>query len=147
MSRDEHVDPRLKLAILLFKMRCSSGGCLVLDLKLGDLVSKVSYCVFKLRLSHCRRRLDCRRGAAVVLESLVQGQESRLKFCHANRSDRSGREILDHPQLFLAKSPVVEHADQADSAGRTSQRIKRVRIGIVTGSAALETEERVARVF
>src|SRR5437870_4705377 len=123
MSRDEHIDTRLKLTILLFETRCRSGGCLVFDLKLRDLVGEVSYRIFELALSLSRRILHYWRRAAIVFESLVQGHEPSLKFGYANRSDSSRREILDHPQFVLAKSPVIKHPDQPDGAGRAFQRI------------------------
>jgi hypothetical protein len=146
MSRYEHVDPRLELAILFSELHCGFGGCLVFDLKLSDLVSEVSYCIFKLGLSLCRRILrDC-QGGAVVFDSLVQGLASRLKFGNANCSNSGGRQILDHPQFFLAKPPVIEHTDKADGASLASQRIERIRIGIGMGIASLETKENVAGV-
>jgi hypothetical protein len=146
MSRYEHVDTRLELAILLSELRCCFGGRLVFDLKLSDLVREVSYRIFKLGLSMCGRNLRNRRSGAVVLDSLVQGLASRLKLGNANRSNSSGCQILDHPQFFLAKPPVIEHTDQADGTGRASQRIERIRIGIGMGIASLEPKENVAGV-
>jgi hypothetical protein len=134
---DEHIDTRLKLAILFFKMRCSSRGSLVFNLELRDLVGEVGYCILKLSLSVSRRLLHYRRACPGAFNSLVQRLNSGLKFGHSNRSHSGGRQILNHPQFLLPKSPMIEHPNQPDGAGRASQRVQCIRIGIMTRSAAL----------